>query len=90
MAAVSSCHMLSFLYCAFKAGFQVDSYEDEAIGIMTKNDSGVFWVSTVTLHPQIVYGGDKRPSSAEEERLHHQAHELCFIANSIKTNVVVE
>ncbi len=88
-AAVSSCHMLTFLYLAYREGFQVDSYRDEAVGVMTKNEMGVPWVSSIALHPQIVYSGDKLPTRADEERLHHLAHEQCFIANSIKTKVSV-
>jgi organic hydroperoxide reductase OsmC/OhrA len=87
VAAVSSCHMLSFLYLAAKEGFQVDSYEDEAIGAMTKNERGTPWVSSVTLQPKIRYSGSKQPDPAEEARLHHEAHEQCFIAQSIKTEV---
>ena len=90
VAAISSCHMLTFLYLASRQGFQVDSYEDEAVGMMTKNDRGVPWVSSVTLHPQIVFSGDKRPLPTDEELLHHLAHEQCFIANSIKTQVTVQ
>ena len=56
---------------------------------MTKNEKGAPWVSSISLHPQIAYGGDKLPTPAEEERLHHLAHEQCFIANSIKTEVTV-
>ena len=89
VAAVSSCHMLSFLFVAYKQGFQVDSYHDEALGVMTKNEKGVPWVSSVTLHPQIAYSGNKLPSPADEQHLHHLAHEQCFIANSIKTEVIV-
>jgi organic hydroperoxide reductase OsmC/OhrA len=89
VAAVSSCHMLTFLYVASKAGFQVDSYDDEAIGTMTKNERGTPWVSSVTLQPKIHYGGSKPPSPTEEAHLHHEAHEQCFIAQSIKTEVTV-
>ncbi len=90
VAAISSCHMLTFLYLAGRQGFQVDSYNDEAVGVMTTNERRVPWISSVTLHPQIVYGGDRRPSPEEEERLHHEAHEQCFIANSIMTDVAVD
>jgi organic hydroperoxide reductase OsmC/OhrA len=90
VVSISSCHMLTFLYLASKQGFQVDSYEDEAIGVMAKNENGVPWVSLVTLNPKIVYGGDKSPSPVEEKQLHHLAHAQCFIANSIKTEVVVQ
>ncbi len=89
VAAISSCHMLTFLYVASKAGFQVESYEDEAIGVMTKNDSGVPWVSKVTLHPEIQYASDPVPTADDIAHLHHLAHKQCFIANSIKTEVAV-
>ncbi len=90
VAAISSCHMLTYLFLASKRGFQVDSYDDAAVGEMTKNELGVPWVSTVTLHPRIIYAGDALPTSADEEDLHHLAHEQCFIANSVKTLVTVE
>ncbi|HEY5567417.1 MAG TPA: OsmC family protein [Gammaproteobacteria bacterium] len=90
VASVSSCHMLTFLYVAARAGFQIDAYEDEAVGVLTKNEKGVPWVSAITLHPKIVYGGDRRPRAAELEKLHHDAHEQCYVANSIKTDVKVE
>ena len=89
VASISSCHMLTFLFVAYRQGFQVDSYEDEAVGSMTKNDKGVPWISLVTLRPRISYSGEKIPTPADEEHLHHLAHEQCFIANSIKTEVVV-
>jgi len=89
VASISSCHMLTFLYLASKQGFQIDGYEDEAIGLMTKGENGQPWVSLVTLHPKIRYSGDKSPSPKDEQELHHLAHEQCFIANSIKTQVTV-
>jgi organic hydroperoxide reductase OsmC/OhrA len=89
VASISSCHMLTYLYLAGRQGFQVDSYQDEAVGVMTKNEKGVSWVSSVTLHPNISYSGDKLPTPVDEEHLHHAAHEQCFIANSIKTEVTV-
>jgi organic hydroperoxide reductase OsmC/OhrA len=89
VASLSSCHMLTYLHLARLAGFQLDSYEDEAVGEMAKNDRGVPWIATVVLNPRIVYGGDKRPSAEEEDRLHHQAHEQCFISQSVKTIVTV-
>ena len=89
VASLSSCHMLTFLFLATKQGFQIDSYEDEAVGLMTKNEKGVPWISSVTLNPKIVYSGDKVPTPAEQEHLHHLAHEQCFIANSVKTEIVV-
>jgi organic hydroperoxide reductase OsmC/OhrA len=68
----------------------VDSYQDEAVGVMTKNEKGVPWVSSVVLHPRIVYSGAKLPTPKDEESLHHLAHEQCFIANSVKTAVSVK
>ncbi len=90
VASVSSCHMLTFLYLAGRQGFEVNSYEDQAIGRMAKDARGVPWVGSITLRPKIEYGGDKRPTPDEEHQLHHLAHEQCFVANSIKTEVTVE
>lgn len=90
VAAVSSCHMLTYLYYAGRAGFQVDSYDDEAVGVMTKNERGIYWVSEITLRPSISYSGEKLPTRADEEHLHHTAHEQCFIANSVKTAIIVD
>jgi organic hydroperoxide reductase OsmC/OhrA len=89
VASISSCHMLTFLHMAGRRGFQVDSYRDESVGTMAKNEKGVPWVNVVTLHPQIIYSGAKLPTPADVDQLHHLAHEQCFIANSIKTEVVV-
>jgi organic hydroperoxide reductase OsmC/OhrA len=90
VAAVSSCHMLTFLYVAAKAGFVVDSYADEAVGEMTKSERGKLWVSKVTLAPAITFSGAKRPTPEQLDALHHDAHEECFIANSVKSDVVVQ
>ena len=89
VASISSCHMLTFLFIASRQGFQVDSYEDEAVGAMAKNEKGASWVSSVTLNPKIVYSGEKLPTPTDEDQLHHLAHEQCFIANSVKTEVTV-
>ncbi len=89
VAAASSCHMLTYLYLASRQGFQVDSYHDEAIGVTSKNQSGATWVSEIKLNPKIAYSGERLPTPADEQRLHHLAHEQCFIANSIKTPVTV-
>jgi organic hydroperoxide reductase OsmC/OhrA len=90
VASLSSCHMLTFLYLAGRKGFQVDNYDDEAVGVVTKNERKLPWVSTVTLNPRIVFSGTKLPTRAEEEHLHHESHEQCFIANSVKTEVLVK
>jgi organic hydroperoxide reductase OsmC/OhrA len=90
VASVASCHMLTFLWLAGRAGFAAASYEDAAVGTMTKNERGVPWVSAITLRPRIVWSGEKQPTPADLDRLHHAAHEQCFIANSIRTEVRVE
>lgn len=90
VAALSSCHMLTFLAIASRKRFVVDSYDDEAVGVMTKNEQGRLWVSKVTLKPVVRFGGEKHPSAEELAAMHHSAHENCFIANSVKTDVIVE
>ena len=90
VASLSSCHMLTFLYLAAKQGFVVDSYDDDALGVMSRNERGKFWVSRVTLRPRIAFSGEKRPSQSEIDALHHHAHEECYIANSVLTEVMVE
>ncbi|MGE0547919.1 MAG: OsmC family protein [Kofleriaceae bacterium] len=89
VASLSSCHMLTFLFVASKAGFAVAHYRDDAVGVMTKNERGVMWISKVTLTPVIEYAGDRRPSADELAQLHHRAHDECFIASSVKTEIVV-
>jgi organic hydroperoxide reductase OsmC/OhrA len=89
IASVASCHMLWFLHLAGEAGFSVESYVDEAVGLMAKNSTGAFWISEITLRPQIVYRDGNVPSTAKAEELHHKSHEQCFIANSIRTKVTV-
>ena len=88
VASVSSCHMLWFLVLAAKAKFVVDSYTDEAVGMMEKNAEGRLAITRITLRPKIAFAGAKTPSPAEIDALHHKAHEECFIANSVKTEVV--
>jgi organic hydroperoxide reductase OsmC/OhrA len=89
VASIASCHMLTFLHLASRAGFEVTSYVDDAVGAMTKNERGVPWVSSVTLTPAIEYREGLAPSAAEAETLPHRAHEDCFISNSVKTSIVV-
>jgi organic hydroperoxide reductase OsmC/OhrA len=90
VAALSSCHMLTFLHLASKDGFEVVSYEDDAVGVMAKNERRRAWVSQVTLRPRIEYAPGKAPNAEQAEDLHHRAHDECFIANSVKTDVRVE
>lgn len=90
VAALASCHMLFFLDFAAKAGFRIDSYRDAAEGVMGKGDGGRTMVTRVTLKPAVVWSGDRQPTAAEIADLHHKSHEYCFIANSVKSEVVIE
>ncbi len=85
VAAISSCHMLTFLWLAARAGYLVESYRDEAVGIMEANARGRQAITRVTLQPLVQFGGERQPDLAVLEQLHHQAHEECFIANSVTT-----
>ena len=89
VASVASCHMLTFLWLASRAGFAVAAYEDEAVGIMAKNERGIPWVAEIRLRPRVTWEGDRAPEPDQIERLHHGAHDQCFIANSIRTAVTV-
>lgn len=89
VASVSACHMLTFLHVARLAGFVVTAYRDAAEGVMAENAEGRTAVTRVTLRPAITYEG-RRPTDAERDHLHHEAHEQCFVANSVKTEVRVE
>jgi organic hydroperoxide reductase OsmC/OhrA len=90
VASLAACHMLWFLSLAAEQGRVVDRYQDAAVGVMTKNAAGKLWMSTVTLRPVVVFGGASPPSRDELMRLHHRAHEECFIANSVKSEVRCE
>jgi organic hydroperoxide reductase OsmC/OhrA len=90
VASLSSCHMLFFLSIAAKNRFVVDEYADAAIGIMEKNEDGKVAMTRVTLRPIIKFSGEKIPTESDLERMHHQSHEQCFIANSVKTVVKTE
>jgi organic hydroperoxide reductase OsmC/OhrA len=87
VASLASCHMLWFLSLAAKQGFIIESYRDEATGVMAKNADGKLAMTEVTLHPRVKFFGEKRPSALQHEAMHHEAHEQCFIANSVKTDV---
>jgi len=89
VAALSSCHMLSFLHLARLAGFAVETYDDRAEGLTGEIAPGRVAVTKVTLRPKIAWAG-AAPGKEELDRLHHQAHDICFIANSVKTEVTVE
>lgn len=89
VSSLSSCHMLWFLSIAAKNGFVVDSYRDNAVGIMEPNERKKLWVSEVTLNPRTNFSGIKIPTSEEIKNMHHEAHDECFIANSVKSKVRV-
>lgn len=89
VASISSCHMLTFVWLASRAGFAVASYRDEAVGTTAKNETGAVWVNQVTLTPQITYAGERVPTPVELAQLHHAAHEGCFIARSVRTEIVI-
>ena len=89
VAALSSCHMLFFLSLAAGKGYRVESYEDRAEGVMSKNSQGRTGITRVTLRPRCTWSGDDAPDADRLAALHHQAHELCFIANSVTTEVEV-
>ena len=90
VSALSSCHMLWFLSIAARHGFVVDRYHDLAEGMLDKNAKGKLMVARVTLRPAVTFSGAKHLTPAELEQLHHQAHDECFIVNSVKTEVRCE
>ena len=89
VAALSNCHMMTFIDLARRAGLVINSYEDEAVGIMERIAPQRMAITKVTLRPKIAYGSAP-PDKAKLDELHHQAHELCFIANSVKTEITIE
>ena len=89
VASLSSCHMLWFLFFAAKGGFVVDSYEDNAVGHMGKNAEGRTAMTRVVLRPRIRFSGAV-PDAAAIDKMHESAHDECFIANSVRTDVTVE
>jgi organic hydroperoxide reductase OsmC/OhrA len=89
VASISSCHMLTYVWLAYREGIEVESYEDAAVGRMTKNELGVPWMSTVVLNPKVRYRGAKLPSREDEQRLHEGAHHDCFISQSVKSEITV-
>lgn len=86
VAALSSCHMLWFLDLARRAGFVLNSYEDNPVGIMGKNTNGKIGITKITLHPKTEFEGDA-PDNETLESLHHKAHEVCNIANSLNCEI---
>ena len=89
VASASSCHMLFALDFARRGGFRVDSYEDAAVGEMTPNEKGKLFVSKITLSPVMVFSGDKLPTAEDVAALHHRAHEECYVAHSLRAEIVI-
>jgi organic hydroperoxide reductase OsmC/OhrA len=89
VAALSSCHMLTFLALAARDGFVVDDYRDEAVGVMERNEQKRVAITRVVLRPAITWGGEA-PDQAKLDKLHENAHKRCFIANSVTTKIEVE
>jgi organic hydroperoxide reductase OsmC/OhrA len=90
VASLSSCHMLFFLDLCSREGIVVDSYVDEAVGVLERIGRNKMAMSKVTLRPQAAYSGQKIPSREDLERIHHKSHELCFIANSVTSEIITE
>jgi len=89
VASLSSCHMLTFLAIASRKGFIVDSYEDDAVGHLEKNEHGKLAITRAELRPRIVFAAGKGPDDHTLTHMHHEAHEQCFIASSVKTEVTI-
>lgn len=90
VAALSSCHMLWLLSIAAQRGYCVDAYDDAAEGVMGRDAAGKMAMLHVTLRPQVQFSGGRQPVAAELAAMHHSAHEQCFIANSVRTEVRIE
>lgn len=86
-AALTSCHMLTFLAIASMSGYVVDEYTDTPTGYLEKDERGKHWISRVVMRPKIIFSGEKQPSVEDLEKLHEKAHRECFLANSVKTEV---
>ena len=90
VASCASCHMLSFLAVCARKRLTVDSYEDDAVGYLEKGENGKLWVARVALKPRVRFATGTNIDAAAIARIHHQSHEECFIANSVKTEIIVE
>ena len=90
VASLSSCHMLFCLSIGARRGFTVDHYVDDASGTLEKNADGQLAITKVILRPNASYSGEKVPTRAQLEKIHHRAHAMCFIANSVRSEVITE
>ncbi len=90
VASLASCHMLWFLDIACRAGWVVDEYQDDASGLLAINEQGRLAMTLVTLRPRVRFGGGRQPDAVQIRRLHDDAHEACFIAESVRTELRCE
>jgi organic hydroperoxide reductase OsmC/OhrA len=90
VAALSACHMLTFLAICARKRITVDAYEDDAVGFLEKGENGKLWMTRVTLKPRVRFADGAAVDAAKLADIHHKSHEECFIANSVKTDVTVE
>ncbi len=90
VAALASCHMLWFLSIAAARGYVAEAYSDRAEGVMERNGEGRLAITRVWLRPRVSYAAGRAPGTDEEDLLHHQAHEHCFISNSVRSDVSIE
>ncbi len=90
VAALASCHMLTFLAVASMSGYVVDRYDDAPVGHLEKGENGKLWLARVAMRPRIVFSSEKQPTPEDLETLHEKAHRECFLANSVKTEVTWE
>jgi len=90
VASLSSCHMLFFLSIAAKRKYVINRYIDHAVGVMEKDSDGRIAMTKVTLRPKIDFFGERQPTREQQEKMHHQSHQQCFIANSVRTQVITE
>ena len=88
IASLSSCHLLWFLHVARSQGYIVDHYVDETRGVLGKNADGKLAIISVELRPRVTFGGEHQPDRSTLDALHHTAHEQCFIANSVRSEVI--
>jgi len=90
VAALSACHMLTFIAFCAKKRIVVDSYQDDAVGYLEKNEAGKLCMTRITLRPRVAFAEGHEPPQEVIDKLHHRAHENCFLANSVKTEITVE
>ncbi len=90
VASLAACHMLWFLSIAAGRGFVVESYRDEAEGVLARDHQGQLWMTRVMLRPRVCFGGARQPDTAEHEAMHEEAHRRCFLAASVKTEMRCE